>query len=184
VVKVLGFSGSPKKGSNTEQLVRKVLEGAERKGATTKLHNLAKMDISGCKGCLVCRKEGTCSIKDDMQEIVAEIKSSDAIVIGSPIYMMQMASQTKAFVDRLFPLIKADYTSVLKEGTKAAWVFTQGTADTDAFRAYFDHNESMFGYFGFSVEKTLVVGNTRAKGDLEKQEAKMEEALELGGKLV
>jgi len=42
--KVICFNGNPRKEFNTESLVKKVLEGAE-----TKLYNLAKMNISGCR---------------------------------------------------------------------------------------------------------------------------------------
>lgn len=116
-----------------------------------------------------------------MQEIIPEIKNSDAVVIGSPVYMLQITSPTKAFVDRLFPLIIGYFTPVLK-GKKAVWAFTQGTENTEAFRNYFEHDESMFRLFGFAVEKTLVAGNTRVKGDMEKNVLK--EAVEIGNNLV
>jgi len=119
-----------------------------------------------------------------MTVLISEIKNSDAVVLGSPVYMLQMTAQAKTFVDRLFPLMKSDYSSALKEGTKAALVFTQGTVEPEAFSTYFEHTESMFRHFGFSVEKTLVAGNTRIKGDVEKQEDLMENAEELGRILV
>ncbi len=181
--KVIGFNGSPRVGFNTETLVGKVLEGAEKAGAGTKLFNLDRMDIKPCRGCMACRRDGVCSIKDDMTELISEIKSSNAIVLGSPVYMLQMTAQTKTFVDRLFPLIRSDFSSVLKEGTKAALVFTQGAENSEAFANYFEHTENMFKHFGFSVEKTLVAGNTGAKGDVEKQEELIVKAEELGRKL-
>ena len=184
-MKVIGFSGSARKGFSTDQVVNKILQGAEAKGAETKFYNLNKMNISPCKGCLLCRKkEGECSIKDDMDELRAEINSSNAVVIGSPIYMIQMNAQTKTFIDRLFPLIKADFGSTLQDGTKAVFAFTQGTKNTDAFRNYFEHNENMMRHFGFNVQKTFGVGDTRAKNDLEKQQDKINEALEVGANLI
>ena len=184
-MKVIGFCGSARKGFSTDQLVNKILQGAETKGAEIKFYNLSKMNISPCKGCLLCRsKEGECSIKDDMDMLRAEINSSNAVVIGSPIYMMQMNAQTKIFIDRLFPIIKADFGSTLKDGTKAVFAFTQGTKDTNAFRNYFEHNENMMRHFGFDVLKTIVAGNTRAKGDLEQQPDKIKEAIELGNNLI
>lgn len=182
-MKVTGFNGSPRVGFNTESLVSRVLEGAEKSGAETQLFNLARMDISGCRGCLACRRDGICSIKDDMTDLIAEIVSSDAIVLGSPIYMLQMTSQAKAFVDRLFPLIRSDFSSVLKEDTKAALVFTQGTTETEAFSSYFEITESLFKAFGFSDVRTLVAGATRGKGDVEKQDALIAEAIERGRSL-
>jgi len=182
-MKVIGFNGSPRKGFNTEQLVNKVLEGAEKKGAETKLFNLAKMDISPCRACLACRRDKPCSIKDDMADIITEIKNSDAVVIGSPVFMLQMSAQTKAFVDRLFPLVKSDETSSLKKGTKALCLFTQGTEYPEAFKAYFDHNELAIKYFGFDVQKTFVVGNLSKKKDLLQREEAIKNAIELGENL-
>ena len=184
-MKVIGISGSERKGFSTDQLVNKILQGAEIQGAEIKFYNLSKMNISPCKGCLLCRKkEGECSIKDDMDELRAEINSSNAVVIGSPLYMIQMNAQTKTFIDRLFPILKADFTSTLQNGTKAVFAFTQGTENTDAFRNYFEHNENMMKHFGFDVLKTIVAGNTRAKGDLEQQHEKIEEAIKLGNDLI
>ncbi len=183
-MKVIGFNGSPRKGFNTEQLVNKVLEGARNKGAETKLYNLTKMDISPCRACLACRRDKPCSIKDDMAGIIEEIKSSDAIVIGSPVFMLQMSAQTKAFVDRLFPLVKGDETSNLNPGTKALCLFTQGTPYPEAFKAYFDHNELAIKYFGFDIEKTFVAGGTIKKNDLQQQEKTIKKAVEIGENLV
>jgi len=183
-MKVIGFNGSPRKGFNTETLVKSVLEGAEKKGAETHLYNLINMDISPCRGCLACRRDKPCSIEDDMHAILEEIKTAEAIVIGSPIYMLQMSAQTKAFVERLYPLVKGDRSSALSEGTKAICMFTQGTPDPEAFRAYFDHNEMVMKYFGFDVQKTFVAGSTTAKGDLEKQKEIINEATEIGENLV
>ncbi len=183
-MKVIGINGSPRKGFNTEELVNKILEGAASKGAETKIYNLAKLDISPCRACYACKREKPCSIKDDMAEIIAEIKESDAVVIGSPLLMLQMSAQTKAFVDRLFPLTKADESSVLPEGIKAISVFTQGTPFPDAFKAYFDHNEMAVKYFGFDVQKTFVVGGTMKKNDFLQQEETVKKAIEIGESLV
>ncbi len=181
--KIIGINGSPRVGFNTEVLVKKILEGAEKAGATTKLFNVDRMDIKPCRGCMACRKDGICSIKDDMTEVLAEIKNSNAMVLGSPVYMLQMTAQAKTFVDRLFPLIRGDFTSVLDPGTKAALVFTQGQPDTTAFSSYFEHTENMFKHFGFDVQKTFVAGGTGKKGDVEKQEELMDKAAMLGEEL-
>ena len=98
--------------------------------------------------------------------------------------MKQMTAQAKAFIDRLYPLIKSDFTSALKEGTKSINVFTQATQDVQAFNSYFEHNESTLDEFGFDVEKTLVAGNTLVKGDLEKQDELLKKALGIGENLI
>jgi len=182
-MKVLGFVGSPRKNFNTEKLVNEVLEGAKTNGAETKLYNLSKMNIQGCNACRACKEKGVCVIDDDMQEVVKEMRTADAIVVGSPVYMYQMTGYTKTFIDRLYPIIKSDFSTTLKEGAKAVLIFTQGQADTEKFRAYFDHNEKTFQLFGFSVEKTLVAGGTREKNDVVKNEEVMGEAKNIGANL-
>ena len=182
-MKVLGFCGSPKTGSNTEQLMKKVLKGAESKGAETKWYNVKKMNIANCLGCAGCRRTGDCVIKDDIQNLIEEITNADAVVFASPIYMMQMNARIRVLLERMWPIMKPDGTSALKEGTKSQWLFTQG-APAQAFQAYYDHNDSMMEHFGFKSEKAFVVGNTRAPGDFEKQEDAVEKAFNIGVGLV
>ncbi len=182
--KVIGFCGSPKKGSNTENLLKKVLEGAEKAGAETEWHDVKKLTLGNCLGCAGCRRNNDCVIKDDMTEMINKVKNADSVVFASPIYMLQMTAHLKIFIERMWPIMRPDNSSILKKDTKAQWLFTQGTPTPQAFQAYFDHNDSMMEHFGFKVEKAFVVGNTRAKGDFEKQEDAVNKALEIGMKLV
>jgi len=106
-MKVIGISGSPRKNGNTGILVRKALEGAEAKGATTTYVSLAGKEIKGCIACPDCGKKGRCIIDDDMQEIYPLLVEADAIVLGSPVYFGNFASQTKALIDRCYFLHKS-----------------------------------------------------------------------------
>ena len=155
--KIIGFSGSPRKQGNTEFLVNKILSGAKEKGAETKLINLSELKVGGCKSCFYCKKNEGCAIKDDMQEIINEIKNADSIIIGSPIYMWQMTSQTKAFVDRLFSFYNSPLSGALN-GKKCILAFTHGSPD-DSYRSYIDSTSKMLNFLGFKVIGTLAVGN-------------------------
>jgi multimeric flavodoxin WrbA len=57
------------------------------------MFNSGELDISPCKGCLGCAKGDGCVVADDMRPIYAELKESDALVLGSPLYMAQMSGQ-------------------------------------------------------------------------------------------
>ena len=128
-MKILGLEGSPRKNGNTEKLVKTILDGAAEKGADTTFYKLVKMNISLCLGCTSCRETGTCVTEDDMQLLHEEIQASDAIILGSPVYMWQVSGQTKLFMDRLVPFIKPDFTSRLKGKKRVFMVFTQGNPD-------------------------------------------------------
>ena len=102
-MKILGFVGSPREGGNTEILVKEVLKGADESGAETEIVYLNKLDIKPCQACMHCKSNnGECATDDDMQTIYNQLKESDAVVLGSPIYMWQMSAQTKLFTDRLY----------------------------------------------------------------------------------
>jgi multimeric flavodoxin WrbA len=105
-MKVVGISGSPRVGGNTEILVAEALEGARSKGAEVELITLAGKDIKGCAAHPACGQGGKCLIDDDMQPIYSKLMAADAIIIGTPVYFGGMTSQTKAFLDRTYLLSK------------------------------------------------------------------------------
>ena len=99
-MKVVGISGSPRRGGNTETLLREVLRGAEEAGAETRLFILSRMNIAPCIHCDGCLAEGECVVKDDMWLIYPEIESLDALVLASPIHFYGVTAQAKAMIDR------------------------------------------------------------------------------------
>lgn len=62
-MKVLGISGSPRKGHTTDKLVQEVLNGIE---CDTEFISLAGKEISACTCCLGCIDDNVCKIQDDM----------------------------------------------------------------------------------------------------------------------
>ena len=97
---VLGLSGSPRIGGNTEQLLYEVLRGARESGAETRVIEVAELNISGCLHCAYCSRTGECKINDDMNLIYDALSSADRIVIASPLHFMSVTAQLKAAIDR------------------------------------------------------------------------------------
>ena len=83
-MKVLGIVCSPRKGGNTEILVREALEGAGEVGGETELILVADKNIAPCDACDTCRETGVCRIKDDMQPIYQQLDQADGIILGTP----------------------------------------------------------------------------------------------------
>ena len=102
-MKVVGISGSPRKGGNTECLVNESLDEFAKNGwSTTKLY-LSEKKIKPCTGCETCVESGVCVISDDdAKPYFDEIASSDAVIIGSPVYYRNVTAQLKALFDRSF----------------------------------------------------------------------------------
>ena len=102
-MKILGICCSPRKG-NTEWLMRKLVEQAEKRGVEAELITLKDRNIKACDGCLACEKTNACHIKDDMQGIYNKMLSADAVVLGSPDYMDAPTGSAMNFIHRMYPL--------------------------------------------------------------------------------
>ena len=105
-MRTLGIVCSPRKGGNTEILVREALEAARESGSETELIMVAEKNITPCDGCAACVETGVCKIKDDMQMIYEQLEQADAIIIGSPVYFMNVSAQAKAVMDRTYSLLQ------------------------------------------------------------------------------
>jgi multimeric flavodoxin WrbA len=111
LMKVVGFNGSPRKNWNTAMLLEKALEGAASVGAETELVHLYDLNYKGCVSCFACKtiggkSYGRCAVRDDLTPILERAASSDAFVIGSPIYFGSVSGETRSFMERLlFPFL-------------------------------------------------------------------------------
>jgi multimeric flavodoxin WrbA len=164
-MKIIGFSGSPRKSGNTSWAVEKILDGAKQTGAETILFSSSDLDIKPCRGCLGCVNGGNgCVIKDDMQKIYAELKDADAIVFASPVYMGQMTGQAKVFMDRLFSVNTPRFSPHYKKQEvkkKLLLVFTQGNPDKTKFLTYFNYTKQLFEMLEYDVKDTIIIAGTR-----------------------
>lgn len=104
-MRILGIVCSPRKDGNTEILVRAALEAAREAGGETELILVADMNIAPCDGCGACLKNGMCKIKDDMQMIYEQLELAEGVVLGTPVYFMNVSAQAKAIMDRTYALL-------------------------------------------------------------------------------
>jgi multimeric flavodoxin WrbA/putative sterol carrier protein len=107
-MKILAVQGSPRpKASNTEILLREFLKGARTQGAETETVYLKEKAIHACVGCFTCwtKTPGVCVFKDDMPELLEQVRSCDVLVYATPLYNYNMTSLLKAFQERLLPLL-------------------------------------------------------------------------------
>jgi multimeric flavodoxin WrbA len=103
--KILAINGSPRKNANTAILLQKALDGAAFAGAETELINLVDLRYQGCISCFACKRKGTkfigsCALRDDLTPILEKAMQSDAIILGSPIYLADVTSLMRAFIER------------------------------------------------------------------------------------
>jgi multimeric flavodoxin WrbA len=102
-MKAIAINGSPRKGGNTEVLLKRCLAGLTKHGIETEFIPLHGKSIKGCTACGWCReaKDGTCRIKDDdAHPIFAAMKEADIIVVGSPVYFGSAVPELMMLLDR------------------------------------------------------------------------------------
>lgn len=99
-MKVLGIMGSPRRHSNTEILLDSALAGVKEMGVEVEKVAVSELKIHPCMEIYACRKEGICSIKDDMQWLYGKLLEADHIAFASPMFFYGLTSQAKAIVDR------------------------------------------------------------------------------------
>ena len=105
-MKVLGIACSLRKGSNSQILVEHALASAREVGAETELLTLFGRTMTPCDGCGSCAKTGICHVKDDLQECIAKVDQSQAVIFGTPVYFWSLAGQAKLVLDRLYALYR------------------------------------------------------------------------------
>jgi multimeric flavodoxin WrbA len=104
-MKIVGVNGSPRKKGNTQALLKVAMESS--KISEIKLIHLVDYKILPCDGCGTCWKTKKCHIDDDLEKVLMELVSSDAIILGSPVYYGTASAQMKAFIDRSGELLGA-----------------------------------------------------------------------------
>ena len=98
---ILGISGSPRLGGNTDIIIKEALSAAEEEGAEVELIRLTDYQLKPCNACGTCHDTKNCSIKDDSEKIYKMIVKADGLILGSPSYFQGVTAQMKTFIDRI-----------------------------------------------------------------------------------
>jgi len=109
-IKVLGVSGSPIRGGNTEAFLSEALKTAQGLGSVSvEMISLAGKRIEDCRHCNWCiakQEEGKfCAIRDDMLEIYPKILEADVLLLATPAYAARLSGYLAVFLDRFRALV-------------------------------------------------------------------------------
>ncbi len=159
-MKVLALIGSPRKGSNTDILVDKILEGCKEKGFIIEKLYLYDISISACTDCRLCKSDNyECAIKDDMQQIYPKMEEADILIFGTPVYWYGPTGKMKLFIDRMRPFI----ASRKMQGKRAVLV-APSEEGPKACKALLEMFRMSFEYLGMEfVDSILSTAYERAE---------------------
>jgi multimeric flavodoxin WrbA len=190
-MKIIGFSGSPRKGGNTDTLLNELMRGASDAGADTEIIRLIKHRFDPCISCNRCYKTGRCMVEDGFQEVFDKTMEADHIVIASPIYFMALSAWTKTLVDRFQCLwarkyVLEDPVSAERGGItrKAVFIATAGSRVKRAFEGAEFCLKFLYDVLGVEHYKDLTYFEIDDKGDIKSHPSAMKDAYDTGVELV
>ena len=99
----IAINGSPRKGGNTELLLKEVIGELDNAGWETELVKIGGTAIRGCIACQKCfeNKDHRCANdKDNFNDIFPKMLQADAIILGSPTYFAAISADLKALTER------------------------------------------------------------------------------------
>ena len=169
-MKVLGISGSPRPGGNTDILVKLALSVLDEEGIQTEFLSLADRPIKPCTACGGCAKSDKveCVQEDPAFEgMIERFTQADGILVGSPVYFGSATPQTMALLHRVGYVARAN-DHLLRRKVGAAIVVGR--------RAGHNFTFAQLNYF-FLIGEMIVPGSTywncafgRQKGEVNNDE--------------
>lgn len=191
--KVLGIGGSPRKGGNSDILLKCILKGAAGEDVSTEEIQLRDYQFQPCIGCERCRKDKQCTgLQDGMQLIYPKIREASGLVVITPIYSYNVTAIMKSFIDRLYSFYNfsderpGHWSSQLAgQGRKAiiAVIGEQATREEGGMDLTLETMRRSIKALGYEVVDELPVLGIFHKGKVKKYPQILEQAEALGRQL-
>ena len=103
-MKVLMINGSPRQKGNTSIALAEIAKQLKKLGIESETVWIGNKPVRGCIACNTCKdKPGACVFDDDVcNGISAKMNSSDALIVGSPVYWGQPNGAVLSIIQRAF----------------------------------------------------------------------------------
>ncbi len=178
MTRVVAFNGSPRKEGNTSILIEHILAELDNEGIEIETIHLGGKKIHGCTACGKCfeNRDRRCVIDDDMvNACIEKICSADGIILGSPVYFLDVTPEMKALIDRAgFVSFANGHIFKNKVGNAAVALRRTGASRTaDSMIHFFLANEMI-------VSSLPVIGIGREIGEILHDEEGLARAKSLG----
>lgn len=173
VVTIINGSARGAKGV-THRLLDAFAAGLRESGAAVRTHDLSGLEIDHCRSCFSCmhRNPGVCVIRDGMDSLYPDFKSSDALVVGTPVYTDSMSSRMKAVFDRCIcamePYVHTDdrgrfrHSFTWRMPREFVLVSTSGFPEPENFNALVATIDAQAYNFGSTRAATILVPGSLA----------------------
>jgi multimeric flavodoxin WrbA len=166
-MRVLGISGSPRRGGNTDILINTTLDVLAGEGIETEFLSLADRPVKPCVACGGCfKKDEVRCVQEDpaFEGMLEKFAAADGILVGSPVYFGSATPQIMALLDRV-GYVNRRHPELLCRKVGAAIVVARRAGQNFTF--------AQLNYF-FLISQMIVPGSTywnvafgREKGEVQ-----------------
>lgn len=183
-MKIIGISASPRKGGNTDIIVKEALNAAKAAGADIEFVPMAGKEIKPCDACEYCLEQKRCKYEDDALAIYEKMIDADGIIIGAPVYFGDAPAPLKALIDRSRIMARTGNSLDGKVGASIGVAWKWGHVNTlETIDSFLLINKAVVTSTGGIPGLGLMVF-AREKGEVEKNEEAILGAKALGTRVV
>lgn len=113
-MKAVILNGETKISNNLARFSKNIADSLIKQGFELKEIKLHEKKIDDCLGCFKCwtKTPGLCIIKDDADQILADIINSELLIFLSPVVFGSYSYQLKKALDRMIPLISPFFKKI------------------------------------------------------------------------
>ncbi|WP_407393993.1 flavodoxin family protein [Methanobrevibacter sp.] len=199
-MKAVVINADPRRKAFNAQLMKSAAKGAESAGAEVEYVDLYKLDLSGCRICLICKKEGRgckCYWRDELSPLIERILDADVLLIGAGIFFSEPTSHYRALIERLiFCIVSFEVGNLFKGKINVGLFYTiEYSKDyfNESIRPHLKQSEDLFGMLNGEVvidsfsytPKNVRLGLSQSEIDSlnEEQDENFEKAFEIAAGL-
>lgn len=183
---VLGLAGSPRRGGNTDMLLREVLRGAQESGAKSEFVPLRELTMRPCIECLRCETTGRCVVQDDALAVHQKLIEADHLVFATPIFFVAVSAHSKILIDRcqcfwsLKHVLRKPLFETPRPHRQGLFVSVCGFDKRWMFDGARRTMKALFSVLEFKYAGELCYEHIDGRGDILEHPAAMAEAYQVG----
>ncbi|KZX10956.1 flavodoxin family protein [Methanobrevibacter curvatus] len=99
--KVILLSASPRKNSNTMDVLSICAKAIESENVEAEIISLRGKEIKSCIACNKCQEIGNCVLNDGLDEIINKIKNAQGFIPAAPVYFGTARADIMAALQRI-----------------------------------------------------------------------------------
>jgi multimeric flavodoxin WrbA len=189
-MKITCVMGSPRPAGNSAVMAKRFGDTAAKLGAEVKTFFLSELQYRGCTACMGCKtKADKCVLEDGLTPVLESVREGDVLVMTSPVYMWDVTSLLRAFIERTYSFYVPDFAtnpipSRLKPGKKLVFIQTQGQPGEEMFADLFSRIEPLFKRNGFTDSYLIRGLGVRKPGEIAAREEVMKKIDETAEKIM